>query len=61
MVDDAVDRLIAQHVYPTNAEISPASFQNALALQVYVGNVKPGSVTYAQSVDDAFAQAANHH
>jgi NitT/TauT family transport system substrate-binding protein len=61
VVDDAVDRLIAQHVYPTNAEISPASFQNALALQVYVGNVKPGSVSYAQSVDDAFAQAANHH
>jgi NitT/TauT family transport system substrate-binding protein len=60
VVDNAVNRLIDQHIYPTNAEISPAAFQNALALQVYVGNLKPGSVTYAHSVDDAFAKAANH-
>jgi NitT/TauT family transport system substrate-binding protein len=59
VVDNAVNRLIDQHIYPTNAEISLAAFQNALALQVYVGNVKPGSVTYAQSVDDTFAKAAN--
>lgn len=59
VVDNAVNRLIGQHVYPTSADISPAAFQNALALQVFVGNVKPGSVTYAQSVDDAFAKAAN--
>ena len=60
VVDDAVNRLISQHIYPTSADISPASFHNALALQVFVGNVKPGSVTYGQSVDDAFAAAANH-
>jgi NitT/TauT family transport system substrate-binding protein len=60
VVDNAVMRLIDQHIYPTNAEISPAAFQNALALQVYVGNLKPGSVSYAQSVDDTFAKAAHH-
>jgi NitT/TauT family transport system substrate-binding protein len=60
VVDNAVNRLIDQHIYPANAGISPAAFQNALALQVYVGNLKTGAVTYAQSVDDAFAKAANH-
>lgn len=60
VVDNAVNRLIEQHVYPTSADISPASFQNALALQVFVGNMKPGSVSYAQSIDDSFAKAANH-
>jgi NitT/TauT family transport system substrate-binding protein len=60
VVDNAVDRLISQHVYPASADISPASFQNALALQVFVGNVKPGTVSYAQSVDDTFAKAARH-
>jgi NitT/TauT family transport system substrate-binding protein len=60
VVDNAVNRLIDQHIYPRSADISPAAFQNALALQVYVGNVKSGSVSYAQSVDDTFAKAANH-
>jgi NitT/TauT family transport system substrate-binding protein len=60
VVDNAVNRLIAQHVYPTSADISPASFRNALALQVFVGNVKPGTVSYVKSVDDSFAKAAGH-
>jgi NitT/TauT family transport system substrate-binding protein len=60
VVDTAVNRLIAQHVYPTSADISPASFRNALALQVFVGNVKPGTVSYVKSVDDSFAKAAGH-
>jgi NitT/TauT family transport system substrate-binding protein len=60
VVDNAVNRLIAQHVYPTSADISRASFQNALALQVFVGNVKPGTVSYVKSVDDSFAKAASY-
>ena len=60
VVDNAVNRLIAQHVYPTSADISPASFRNALALQVFVGNVKPGTVSYVKSVDDSFAKAASY-
>jgi NitT/TauT family transport system substrate-binding protein len=60
VVDTAVNRLIAQHVYPTSADISPASFRNAVALQVFVGNVKPGTVSYVKSVDDSFAKAAGH-
>jgi NitT/TauT family transport system substrate-binding protein len=58
VIDNAVNRLIAQHVYPTSADISPTAFQNALTLQEYVGNVKSGSVTYSKSVDDMFAKAA---
>ena len=60
VVDNAVNRLIAEHIYPTSTDISPASFQNALAVQEYIGNVKPGSVTYGQSVNDTFAKTANH-
>jgi NitT/TauT family transport system substrate-binding protein len=60
VVDNAVNRLISQRIYPTSADISPASFQNALAVQEYIENVKPGSVTYGQSVNDTFAKIANH-
>ena len=41
IVDSAVNRLIADHIYAVTPDISHASFKNALALQVYVGNVKP--------------------
>jgi NitT/TauT family transport system substrate-binding protein len=60
VVDNAVNRLIAQHIYPTSSDISRASFQNALALQEFFDNVKPGSVTYGHSVNDTFAEAENH-
>ncbi len=60
VVDNAVNRLIAQHIYPINASISPSSFQNALALQEFVGNEKPGSVMYGRYVDDSFAKATAH-
>jgi hypothetical protein len=34
----------------------PAAFENALALQTAIGNIKPGAVTYAEMVDPTFAQ-----
>jgi NitT/TauT family transport system substrate-binding protein len=58
VVDNAVQRLIDQNIYAVTPEISEAAFKNALQLQEDVGNVKPGTVTYAGSVDDSFAKAA---
>jgi NitT/TauT family transport system substrate-binding protein len=58
VVDRAVNRLISNHVYGETADISSQAFKNALALQEYIGNVKPGSVSYSTVVDDSFAKAA---
>jgi NitT/TauT family transport system substrate-binding protein len=58
IVDNAVTRLIAQKIYAPTPEISQQAFANALALQVSIGNIKPGSVTYASAVDNSFAAAA---
>jgi NitT/TauT family transport system substrate-binding protein len=58
VVDTAVNRLISNHVYAETADISPQAFKNALALQEYIGNVKPGSVSYSTVVDDSFSKAA---
>ena len=58
VVDTAVNRLISNHVYAETADISPQAFKNALALQEYIGNVKPGSVSYSTVVDDLFSKAA---
>ncbi len=58
VVDSAVDRLIGQKIYATTPEISEQAFRNALDLQEYIGNIKPGTVTYASSVDNSFAKAA---
>jgi len=58
IVDNAVARLIDQKIYATSPEISQQAFGNALALQVSIGNIKPGAVTYASAVDNSFAAAA---
>lgn len=58
VVDTAVQRLIDDHVYAVSPDITKQAFKNALALQEYIGNVKPGSVSYASVVDDSFAKAA---
>ncbi len=60
VVDTAVQRLIDGHVYAVTPDITPKAFKNALALQEYIGNIKPGSFTYAQVVDDTFAKAATN-
>jgi NitT/TauT family transport system substrate-binding protein len=56
VVSNAVKRMLAQNVYPPNPSISRKAFQNNLDLQLYVGNVKPGEVTYENSVDNSFAE-----
>ena len=58
VVETAVDRLISQKIYATNPDISQQAFRNALDLQEYIGNIKPGSVTYDSAVDDSFARAS---
>jgi NitT/TauT family transport system substrate-binding protein len=58
VVDSAVQRLIDQEIYAATPEISEPAFRNALALQESLGNIKPGSVTYAGAVDNSFAAAA---
>jgi NitT/TauT family transport system substrate-binding protein len=59
VVDSAVDRLISQKIYAETPEISEQAFRNALDLQEFIGNIKPGSVTYANAVDNSFAKAAS--
>jgi NitT/TauT family transport system substrate-binding protein len=59
VVDTAIQRLIDQKIYAATPVISPDAFANALQLQVDVGNIKPGSVTYGSAVDNSFAQAAS--
>ncbi len=58
IVEAAVGRLIDQNIYAPTPEISEQAFHNALDLQVSIGNIKPGSVTYASAVDNSFAIAA---
>jgi NitT/TauT family transport system substrate-binding protein len=59
IVDNAVQRLIDQKVYATTPAISEAAFNNALQLQVDVGNIKSGTVTYESAVNNTFAEAAS--
>jgi NitT/TauT family transport system substrate-binding protein len=56
VVSNAVKRMLAQNVYPANPSISPKSFQNNLDLHLYIGNVKPGEVTYQSAIDNSFAE-----
>jgi NitT/TauT family transport system substrate-binding protein len=58
IVDSAVQRMIDQKIYAATPEISEQAFRNALDLQESIGNIKPGSVTYASAVDNSFAAAA---
>jgi NitT/TauT family transport system substrate-binding protein len=56
VVEAAVARMVKDNVYPTGPAITPAAFKNALDLQIFVGNIKPGQVTYAEEVDPQFAK-----
>ncbi|MBF7688162.1 ABC transporter substrate-binding protein [Acinetobacter rathckeae] len=58
VVDAAVDRMLAQNIYPATPEISQAAFNNAINLQISIGNIKPGQVAYHDAVDNSFAQKA---
>lgn len=58
IVENAVERMIDQKIYAATPDISEQAFRNALDLQEYIGNIKPGSVTYGNAVDDSFAKAA---
>jgi NitT/TauT family transport system substrate-binding protein len=55
----AVARMVQENVYPAKPEISPEAFNNALALQEFIGNIKQGSVNYDDAVDDQFARSAD--
>jgi NitT/TauT family transport system substrate-binding protein len=59
VVESAVQRMIDQKIYAATPDISEQAFRNALDLQEYIGNIKPGSVTYNNAVDDSFAKAAS--
>ncbi|MEA3122606.1 MAG: NitT/TauT family transport system substrate-binding protein, partial [Paraburkholderia sp.] len=58
IVESAVQRMIDQKIYAATPDISEQAFRNALDLQEYIGNIKPGTVTYSNAVDDTFAKAA---
>ena len=59
IVDSAVQRLIDQKIYAVTPDISEQAFRNALDLQESVGNIKPGTITYASGVDNSFAAAVS--
>jgi NitT/TauT family transport system substrate-binding protein len=56
IVRAGIKRMLREKVYPHSALVSPAAFDNALALQTSIGNIKPGAVSYAGMVDPTFAQ-----
>ncbi|GGC08664.1 ABC transporter substrate-binding protein [Oxalicibacterium flavum] len=56
VVSNAVKRMLAQNVYPPNPSISRQSFQNNVDMNLYIGNVKPGEVTYEGAIDNSFAE-----
>lgn len=55
VVDSAVDRMLSQNIYPANPSVSEEAFNNALNLQISIGNIKQGQVSYATEVDNTFA------
>ncbi|SIR46334.1 MULTISPECIES: ABC transporter substrate-binding protein [Acidiphilium] len=56
VLKSAVARMVSEDVYPANPTISPKAFENALALQIFIGNIKPGQVTFKDAVEPAFAK-----
>lgn len=61
LVRAGVKRMFHENVYPKRALIEESAFANALELQVQVGNIKPGSVNYADAVDPSFARKVGNH
>lgn len=60
VVAAGVRRMIRDRVYAPSVQITPSAFQNALALQEFLGNIHPGSATYHTIVDATFANTAVH-
>lgn len=59
VVEAAVKRLLDQKIYPATPSISKAAFQAGLDLQISIGNIKAGEVTYDSAVDNSFAEKAS--
>lgn len=59
VVDAAVNRMLKQKIYPATPEISTTAFQNGLDLQVSIGNIAKGQVTYDSAVNNSFAEKAS--
>lgn len=58
VVEAAVKRMLDQKIYPATPSISKAAFQAGLDLQISIGNIKTGEVTYDSAVDNSFAEKA---
>ncbi|EJM97561.1 ABC transporter substrate-binding protein [Herbaspirillum sp. YR522] len=59
VVEAAVKRMLAQKIYPATPSISRQAFQAGLDLQISIGNIKQGEVTYESAVDNSFAEKAS--
>jgi len=59
VVEAAVKRLLDQKIYPANPSISKQAFQAGLDLQISIGNIKAGEVTYESAVNNSFAEKAS--
>ncbi|KAB8306091.1 ABC transporter substrate-binding protein [Erwinia endophytica] len=60
VVHSAIKRMLDQKIYPAAPVISRQAFQQGLDVQISVGNIKPGEVTWENSVDNDFAEKAGH-
>lgn len=56
VVEAAVKRLLDQKIYPAGPGMSKEAFQTSLELQVAIGNIKPGEVSYDSAIDNSFAE-----
>lgn len=61
VVQSAVKRMLDQKIYSATPTISKQAFQAGLDLQVSIGNIKPGQVTWEDAVDNRFADQASNH
>ena len=61
VVQSAVKRMLEQKIYPATPSISKEAFQAGLDLQVSIGNIKPGQVSWEDAVDNRFADQAGNH
>ncbi|WDZ94520.1 ABC transporter substrate-binding protein [Herbaspirillum sp. WKF16] len=58
VVRAAVKRMLDQKIYPATPSISKEAFQAGLDLQISIGNIKAGQVSYDSAVDNSFAEKA---
>src|SRR5450830_1416030 len=52
----AAAAMLDQKIYPATPSISKQAFQAGLDLQISIGNIKAGEVTYDSAVDNSFAE-----